>query len=273
MRCSGLCTEPAGAKPELRAQSDPVTFVKYYTPQGASDPGCTFPAPLAARVAGVSAACAAGKEAPIAALPMAIPLLPVREHSGTALMRKQALENPAHALADNSRLPQDHLQSEMTEQCSLDSQGPFCRAKLDAAGAEDRRHGLLPWARALPWPGQSGQMQGLPGLAPRPLTLTAAVAEAIALAAYRQGSTDNLAALAVDLHPHWRSGVVPHRLPGARDDSKPRTRQGTDDRDEADLAGEGADYTVPWHSTGLLVPQHGKRSLLPAPHWAPLVLL
>ena len=148
----------------------------------------------------------AGKEAPITALPMAIPLLPVPEHSGAALKQKQTRESLAHALADDSRLPQDDVQSEMTEQPSLESQVSCCQAKLDAAGAEDRRHGLIPWARALLGPGpQSGQMQGLPGFAPRPITLTAAVAEAIALAAYRQGSTDNLAALAVDLHPHWRS--------------------------------------------------------------------
>ena len=217
--------------------------------------------PFAANVAGASVACAAGKEAPISALPMAIPLLPVPEHSGTALMPEQTPESPAHALLDSSRLPQDGLQSEMTEQLSL-KQDPSCQAKPDAASAEDRRHGLVPWVRALPLPGQSGQMQGLPGLAPRPITLTAAVAEAIALAAYRQGSTDNLAALAVDMHPQWRSGVASHRLSGTQDASKPCTRQDTDNRDEAELAGEGADYTVPWHSTGLLVPQHGKCSLI-----------
>ena len=199
---------------------------------------------------------------------MAIPLLPVPEDSGTTLMRKQMPESPAHALADNSRLPQDVLQSEMTEQPNLESQDSVCRAKLDAASAENDRHGLVPRAQGLLWPGQSGQMQGLPGLAPRPLTLTAAVAEAIALAAYRQGSTDNLAALAVDLHPQWRSEEGSHRLPGTRDASKPCTRQGHDDRDNADLAGAGADYTVPWHSTGLLVPQHGKL-LLPDTRQAP----
>ena len=228
---------------------------------------------FAAQIAGASVACAAGKEAPITALPMAIPLLPVPEHSGTALKQKQTRESLAHALADDSRLPQDDVQSEMTEQPSLESQDSCCQAKLDAAGAEDRRHGLIPWARALLGPGQSGQMQGLPGFAPRPITLTAAVAEAIALAAYRQGSTDNLAALAVDLHPHWRSEGASDRLPGARDASKPCTWHGPDDRDEAELAGEGADYTVPWHSTGLLVPQHGKRSLHSDPLWAPRMLL
>ena len=188
-------------------------------------------------------------------------------------MRKQTPETRAHALADSSGLPQDDLQSEMTEQPSLGSQDSFYSAKLDAASAEDGRHELVPWAPALLWPGQSGQMQGLPGLAPRPLTLTAAVAEAIALAAYRQGSTDNLAALAVDLHPRWRSGGASHRLPGAQDASKPCTWQGPDDRDEAELAGEGADNTVPWHSTGLLVPQHGKRSLHSDPLWAFRMLL
>ena len=193
---------------------------------------------------------------------MAIPLLPVPEHSGTALMSKQTPESLPHALADSSRLPQADTQSEVTEQCSMGSQYSLCPAKVDAAGVEDDRHGLVPRARALPWPGQSGQMQGLPGLVPQPITLTAAVAEAIALAAYRQGSTDNLAALAVDLRPHWRSGVASPRHPGATDDLKPCIRQGPDDRDEADLAGEGADYTVPWHSTGLLVPKHGKRFLL-----------
>ena len=204
---------------------------------------------------------------------MAIPLLPVPEHSGTALKQKQTRESLAHALADDSRLPQDDVQSEMTEQPSLESQVSCCQAKLDAAGAEDRRHGLIPWARALLGPGQSGQMQGLPGFGPQPITLTVAVAEAIALAAYRQGSTDNLAALAVDLHPHWRSEGASDRLPGARDASKPCTWHGPDDRDEAELAGEGADYTVPWHSTGLLVPQHGKRSLHSDPLWAPRMLL
>ena len=193
---------------------------------------------------------------------MAIPLLPVPEHSGTALMQEQTPESPAHALRDSSRLPQDDLQSEVTEQCSPESQDSSCRAELDTASTKDRGQGLVPWARALLWPGQSGQMQGLPGLAPRPLTLTAAVAEAIALAAYRQGSTDNLAALAVDLHPQWRSGVASHRLSEAQDASKPCVVQGPNDRDEAELAGEGADYSVPWHSTGLLLPQHGKRPLL-----------
>ena len=204
---------------------------------------------------------------------MAIPLLPVPEHSGTALKQKQTRESLAHALADDSRLPQDDAQSEMTEQPSLESQVSCCQAKLDAAGAEDRRHGLIPWARALLGPGQSGQMQGLPGFAPRPITLTAAVAEAVALAAYRQGSTDNLAALAVDLHPHWRSEGASDSRPGARDASEPCTWRGPGDRDEAELAGEGADYTVPWHSTGLLVPQHGKRSLHSDPLCAPRMLL
>ena len=241
--------------------------------QGALNSWRALPAPLAAQIAGASVACAAGQKAPIAAPPMAIPLLPVPEHSGTALMQKQTPDSPAHALADNSRLPQDDLQPEMTEQHSLESQDPSCRARLDAASAEDGRRGLVPRARAPLWPGQSGQMQGLPGLTPRPLTLTAAVAEAIALAAYQQGSTDNLAALAVDLHPQWRSEGASHRPSGTQHASKPCTRQGPDDMDEADLAGEGADYTVPWHSTGLLVPQHGKHSLLWDPGWAPHMLL
>ena len=201
---------------------------------------------------------------------MAIPLLPVPDCSGTALMQEQMPESPAHALADSSRRPQDGLQSEMTEQRTLESQDTCCKAGLDGASAKDTRHGLVPWTRALLWPGQSAQVQGLPGLAPRPITLTAAVAEAITMAAYRQGSTDNLAALAVDLQPQWRSEVASHRPSGTRDASKPGKWQGLDNRDEDDLAGEGADYTVPRHSTGLLVPQHGKCSRLPDPCQAPL---
>lgn len=201
---------------------------------------------------------------------MAIPLLPVPDRPGTALIQKQSPESPAHALADNSKLPQDAPHSEMTEQDSLEPQDTSCEAKLDAASAEDDRHGLVPWTRALLRPGQRGQMQGLPGLTPRPITLTAAVAEAITMAAYRQGSTDNLAALAVDLHPKWRSGGASPGLPGTQDASEPGTQQGLDNREDADLAGEGADYTVPRHSTGLLVPQHGKHCLLPDPCLEPL---
>ena len=100
-------------------------------------------------------------------------------------------------------------------------------------------------------------MPSLPGLVPRPLTLAEAVAEAITLAAYKQGSTDNLAALVVDLRPDWRSS----RREGPQEQQSVDTgdRAGKRDRAGPELSGTGADYSLPWHSTGLIMPQHGKR--------------
>ena len=104
-------------------------------------------------------------------------------------------------------------------------------------------------------------MPSLPGLVPRPLTLAEAAAEAITLAAYKQGSTDNLAALVVDLQPEWRANRtfrVASREPQPANRGK---TSGTADTAGPELSGEGADYTLPWHSTGLIVPQHGERIL------------
>ena len=100
-------------------------------------------------------------------------------------------------------------------------------------------------------------MPSLPGLVPRPLTLAEAVAEAITLAAYKQGSTDNLAALVVDLRPDWRSS----RREGPQEQQSVDNgdRAGKRDRAGPELSGTGADYSLPWHSTGLIMPQHGKR--------------
>ena len=101
-------------------------------------------------------------------------------------------------------------------------------------------------------------MPSLPGLVPRPLTLAKAVAEAVTLAAYKAGSTDNLAALVVDLQPDWRSSSRLRKVPTEPQSAAQGQRFGEKAGAGPEVSGEGAHYSLPWHSTGLIVPQQSK---------------
>ncbi len=207
---------------------------------------------------------AAGKEAPITALPRAIPLLPGASADAPATPSPGARRERPSAISDasagsaESQSDQPSLSaaerrpssSATAKQLSSDAvTGPSARH----ADSARHRPGLLVHAPAMP---------SLPGLVPRPLTLPEAVAEAITLAAYKQGSTDNLAALAVDLQPKWRSSSTLREASRKPQHADSSDRYGLRDRAGPELSGEGADYTLPWHSTGLIVPQHGERSCM-----------
>ena len=204
---------------------------------------------------------AAGKEPPISALPRAIPLLPVpgadapAADSGTG---EESTDTSAPAGEADSPFEQEHLpQAERapgrlptSKQAVTDTSSVGEACHLGSVRHEPGRLVHVP------------VVHSLPGLVPRPLTLAEAVAEAITQAAYKQGSTDNLAALAVDLRPEWRSGSnfrgKPRELHLDIQDTDAETG-----RAGPELAREDAEFSLPWHSTGLIVPQHGKPFLTP----------
>ena len=178
--------------------------------------------------------CRAGKEAPITALPRAIPLLPVPSASSPA---------PPSGGAGTT------VNSRDAEASAGDADGdtPDAVTGPSARHADSARHrpGLLVHAPVMP---------SLPGLVPRPLSLPEAVAEAITLAAYKQGSTDNLAALVVDLQPEWRASRQSREVLAEPQPASRGAIHGQRDRAGPELSGEG----LPWHSTGLIEPQHGE---------------
>lgn len=202
---------------------------------------------------------AAGKEAPITALPSAIPLMPVRGSDDTA---KEPIAAPARtdsrattAVHDailhraqplrGDRLPNS---SAMTIQPSAHASGTACAS--DAAPVEVLRH---KWGKS----GHAQVLPSLPGVVPRPLTLAEATAEAITAAAYKMGSTDNLAALVVDLQPEWRTISTLQHNRRSPEPAQGTSRHAKRNQEGPELSGEGADYSLPWHSTGLIIPQHG----------------
>lgn len=204
----------------------------------------------------------AGKEAPITALPRAIPLLPVPGADASVAPPAQAPTGKdsrnAEAPAGKAGSLPGHFPSSPTHVLP-NSPAVTTQASIDAVPGRKARHagnarhrpGLLVHAPVMP---------SLPGLVPRPLTLAEAVAEAVTLAAYKAGSTDNLAALVVDLQPHWRSSSRLRKVPREPQRAGRGKRYGERDRAGPGLSGEGTDYSLPWHSTGLIVPQHGKGS-------------
>ena len=194
---------------------------------------------------------AVGQQAPIIAPPIAIPLLPVpSQHAAPDAASSQ--KNEGAIVAEHREVP--------SHAPGLASDAPPARNSSAVAAkhhAEQHPHGQHADI------GHAGTLPRLPGLVPRPLTLAQAAAEAITLAAYRKGSTDNLAALVVDLQPQWRTESTMRSNLGGVGQNAGVARGESSGGPE--LAGESADYTLPWHSTGLLVPQHGELSHEPQP--------
>ena len=205
---------------------------------------------------------AAGQQAPITAPPIAIPLLPVPSqhaapHAASSEKDEGAIvaedrELPSHAPGPASDTPPARDSSAVAAKHHAE-QHPH-EQHADNSGQAGHV-------------GHAGMLSGLPGLVPRPPTLAQAAAEAITLAAYRKGSTDNLAALVVDLQPQWRTESTMRSNLGGAGQSAGVARGESSGGPE--LAGESADYTLPWHSTGLLVPQHGEILHEPQPSKVP----
>jgi len=169
---------------------------------------------------------------------------PERNDSRATTAVHDALLHRAQPLRGD-RLPNS---SAMTIHPSAHASGTACAS--DAAPVEVLRHKL----------GKSGHAQvlpSLPGVVPRPLTLAEATAEAITAAAYKMGSTDNLAALVVDLQPEWRTISTLQHNRRSPEPAQGTSRHAKRNQEGPELSGEGADYSLPWHSTGLIVPQHG----------------
>lgn len=95
----------------------------------------------------------------------------------------------------------------------------------------------------------------LPGLVPRPLTLPQAVAEAITEAAYKQGSNDNLATVAVRL-------VGPQQTARGRAESPAGVGSDLNMSQKAPRLQEGTHpFPVPRRSTAPSIIEAGKRCL------------
>lgn len=151
---------------------------------------------------------------------------------------------PSHG----DRLPNS---TAMYIQPSAHASGTVCASDAEPVEVVGHRLGQIGHAQGLP---------SLPGVVPRPLTLAEATAEAITLAAYKMGSTDNLAALLVDLQAEWRTSSTLQHNRRRPEPAQGGSRHAKRIQEGPELSGEGADYSLPWHSTGLIVPQHGGAS-------------
>lgn len=157
----------------------------------------------------------------------------------------------------------------LAAQHDVESTALVCSPETEADEDVNDGLGVTPILQRVPALRQTKGTQVLPGLSglvPRPLTLAHVVAEAITQAAYRQGSTDNLAALVVDLQTPWRSertskfkAGMSEGAGGGKENRHGSSGGGTGRaRGGPELAGESADYMLPRHSTGVIIPQHGE---------------